>query len=117
MDGVTVVNTIQGVCGYGDGITLAFVFLALLTLVLIVFAFLALYCMIAGKDSECFFLFIILITLSSITIKGTLNQYHAKPIYGPYQVVLVDDNVNFNEFMNRYVIVAHEGELYTIREK
>lgn len=46
-----------------------------------------------------------------------IEQYHAKPIYGPQQVVLVDDDVSLNEFMDRYVIVAHEGELYTIYER
>lgn len=48
---------------------------------------------------------------------GAFRQYQAKPIYGPQQVVLIDDDVSFNDFMDRYVIVAHEGELYTIYEK
>ena len=30
MDGITVVNTIQGICGYGDGTSVGFVLLAFL---------------------------------------------------------------------------------------
>ena len=31
--------------------------------------------------------------------------------------VVIDDNVNFNEFVTRYEIIHQEGEIYTVREK
>ena len=117
MDGITVVNTIQGICGYGDGWTFGFGFLAFLGTVMAVLAILVIYTMIADGDGGGIFMLLIAIGTSILLWFGAYKQYHAKPIYGPQQVVLVDDDVPLNEFMDRYVIVAHEGELYTIYEK
>lgn len=120
MDGVTIVNTIQGVCGYGDGWTIGFGILAFLGTVIAVLAILIIYIMITDKDSadvEGMFMLLVAIGVSILLWFGASKQYHAKPIYGPQQVVLVDDNVSLNEFMDRYVIVAHEGKLYTIYER
>ena len=120
MDGITVVNTIQGICGYGDGWTLGFGFLAFLGTAMAVLAIFVIYIMIAdgdAADAGGIFMLLIAIGVSILLWFGAYEQYHAKPIYGPQQVVLVDDDVPLNEFMDRYVIVAHEGELYTIYEK
>ena len=117
MDGITVVNTIQGICGYGNGWTFGFGFLAFLGTVMAVLAILVIYTMIADGDGGGIFTLLIAIGTSILLWFGAYKQYHAKPIYGPQQVVLVDDDVSFNEFMDRYVIVAHEGELYTIYER
>ena len=117
MDGITVVNTIQGICGYGDGWTFGFGFLAFLGTVTAVLAILVIYIMIADKDAGGMFMLLVAIGVSILLWFGASEQYHAKPIYGPQQVVLVDDDVPLNEFMDRYVIVAHEGELYTIYER
>lgn len=118
MDGITVVNTIQGICGYGDGWTFGFGFLAFLGTVMAVLAILVIYTMIADGDGAGGIpMLLIAIGTSILLWFGAYKQYHAKPIYGPQQVVLVDDDVSFNEFMDRYVIVAHEGELYTIYER
>ena len=46
MDGITVVNTIQGICGYGDGWTLGFGFLAFLGTAMAVLAIFVIYIMI-----------------------------------------------------------------------
>lgn len=117
MNGVTIVNTIQGICGYGDGVTAGFVVLVSLAFLLAVFAFFAIYVIIAEKDFATFFPFTLFVSFAIIFAVAANKQYHDKPIYGPQQVVLVDDTVNFNEFMNKYQIVAHEGNLYTIYEK
>ena len=120
MDGITVVNTIQGICGYGDGWTLGFGFLAFLGTAMAVLAIFVIYIMIADRDcadAGGIFMLLIAIGISILLWFGAYEQYHAKPIYGPQQVVLVDDDVPLNEFMDRYVIVAHEGELYTIYER
>lgn len=117
MDGITVVNTIQGIVGYSNGITAGFVIMAFLCFMLIALAVLVLSLMIKEKMLDGIFPLIICIGLAIILGAGASEQYHAKPVYGPQQVVLVDDDVSLNEFMDRYVIVAHEGELYTIYEK
>ena len=117
MDGITVVNTIQGICGYGDGWTLGFGFLAFLGTAMAVLAIFVIYTMIADGDGGGIFMLLIAIGVSILLWFGAYEQYHTKPIYGPQQVVLVDDDVPLNEFMDRYVIVAHEGELYTIYER
>lgn len=117
MDGITVVNTIQGIVGYSDGITAGFVIMAFLCFILIALAILVFYFMIKDRMFDGIFPLIFCVGLAIILGVGTFKQYHAKPIYGPQQVVIVDDNVSLNEFMNRYVIVAHEGDLYTIYEK
>lgn len=117
MNGVTVVNTVQGICGYGDGITVGFMILAFLAFFLAVFAFFAIYVLIAEKDFAAFVPFIFSVSFAIIFGVAANAQYHAKPIYGPQQVVFVDDTVNFNEFMDRYEIIKQEGQLYTIREK
>lgn len=117
MNGVIVVNTIQGVCDYGDGITVGFVVLASLSFLLVIFSFFAIYTMIADKDFTAFFPLTLGVSFAIIFAVAANEQYHNKPIYGPQQVVLVDDTVNFNEFMNKYQIVSHEGNLYTIYEK
>ena len=117
MDGITVVNTIQGICGYGDGWTFGFGFLAFLGTVMAVLTIFVIYTMIADGDGGGIPMLLIAIGASILLWFGAYKQYHAKPIYGPQQVVLVDDDVPLNEFMDRYVIVAHEGELYTIYER
>ncbi len=117
MNGVTVVNTIQGVCGYGDGITVGFMVLASLSFLLTIFAFFAIYVIITEKDFAVFFPLTLGISFAITFAAAANTQYHNKPIYGPQQVVLVDDTVNFNEFINKYQVVAHEGNLYTIYEK
>lgn len=120
MDGITVVNTIQGICGYGNGWTVGFGFLAFLGTAIAVLAILIIYIMIVDKDSANaggMFMLLGVIGLSILLWSGASEQYHAKPIYGPQQVVIVDDSVSLNDFMDKYVIVAHEGDLYTIYEK
>ena len=117
MDGITVVNTIQGICGYGDGISVGFVFLTFSAFSLAILAIIWLCIMINKKELGGIFILIICTGLAVGFGAAAVKQYHAKPIYGPQQVVLVDDDVSFNEFMDRYVIVAHEGELYTIYER
>lgn len=82
-----------------------------------IFAILAIYYIIKEKVFELLPLFAIC-TIVAIGLGATaFALYHLKPIYGPQQVVLVDDNVDFNEFMDRYEIIKQEGQLYTIREK
>ena len=117
MDGITVVNTIQGICGYGDGISVGFVFLAFLAFSFAVLAIICICIMINEREFRGILLVMICAGLVIGFGTAAVEQYHAKPIYGPQQVVLVDDDVSFNEFMDKYVIVAHEGELYTIYER
>lgn len=117
MDGITVVNTIQGIVGYSNGITAGFVIMAFLAFFLAVFAFFAIYILIAKKDFAAFVPFIFSVSFAIIFGVAANAQYHVKPIYGLQQVVFVDDSVNFNEFMDRYEIIKQEGQLYTIREK
>ena len=117
MDGVTVVNTIQGICGYGNGTSIGFVFLAFFALSSAILAIVSFGIMINERELGVILLVIVCAGLAICLGAAAVEQYHAKPIYGPQQVVLVDDDVSFNEFMDRYVIVAHEGELYTIYEK
>ena len=120
MDGITVVNTVQGLIGYSNGWTVGFGILAFLGTLMVIMAILVLYIMITDKnsaDAGGFFMLLVAIGTSILLWYGASEQYHAKPIYGPQQVVLVDDSVSLNDFMDRYVIVAHEGDLYTIYEK
>lgn len=117
MDGVTVVNTIQGLCGYGDGTSVGFVFLAFFAFSLAILAIICFCIMINERELDAILPTIVCVGLAIGMGIFAIEQYHAKPIYGPQQVVLVDDDVSLNEFMDRYVIVAHEGELYTIYER
>lgn len=118
MDGITVVNTIQGVIGYCDGWTVGFGIIAFLGLATAFLSIMTIFFMIKEKMLDGIFPLIFCIGLTILLGVGASEQYHdAKPVYGPQQVVLVDDDVSLNEFMDRYVIVAHEGELYTIYEK
>lgn len=117
MDGITVVNTIQDIVGYGNGITAGFVIMAFLGLAVAFLGIIVLFFMIKDKTLDGIFPLIFCIGLTIALGAMASEQYHAKPVYGPQQVVLVDDDVSLNEFMDRYVIVAHEGELYTIYEK
>lgn len=117
MDGITVVNTIQGIIGYGNGWSIGFGILAFFVVVMTILALFVFYFMIKEKMLDGIFSLAICIGLAIILGAGASEQYHAKPIYGPQQVVLVDDDVSLNDFMDRYVIVAHEGDLYTIYEK
>lgn len=117
MDGITVVNTVQGIVDYSNGITAGFVIMAFLGLAVAFLGIIVLFFMIKDKMLDGIFPLIFCIGLAIILGAMASEQYHAKPVYGPQQVVLVDDDVSLNEFMDRYVIVAHEGELYTIYEK
>lgn len=117
MDGVTVVNTIQGICGYGNGTSVGFVFLAFFAVSLAILAIICFCIMIIEREPGAILPIIVCVGLTIGLGTAAIEQYHAKPIYGSQQVVLVDDDVSFNEFMDRYVIVAHEGELYTIYER
>lgn len=117
MDGITVVNTIQGICGYGDGASAGFVFLAFCAFSLAILAIICFCIMIKERELRGIFLVIVCVGFAIGYGAAAVEQYHAKPIYGPQQVVLIDDDVSLNEFMDRYVIVAHEGELYTIYER
>lgn len=118
MDGVTVVNTIQGFYGYSKGITTRVVIFSLFTVIFAIVSLFAIYRLITAQDFNNYgFLFMISLTLGVAAAAGAFTLYHKKPIYGPQQIVIVDDDVNFNEFMDRYEIIKQEGQLYTIREK
>ena len=118
MDGVTVVNTIQGFYGYGKGITAEVVIFSIFTVIFAIVSLFAFYRLITTQDFGTYgFLFMISFAMCVTAIAGALSLYHKKPIYGPQQVVIVDDDVDFNEFMNKYKIIKQEGQLYTIMEK
>lgn len=118
MNGVTVVNTIQGFYGYGKGITGGVIFFFLFTVIFAIVSFFALYRLITTQDFGTYgFLLMISLVLGVAAVAGAFTSYYKKPIYGPQQVVIVDDDVDFNEFMDRYKIIKQEGQLYTVREK
>jgi hypothetical protein len=59
---------------------------------------------------------IILLFLLLLFCCGSTIKYCTKTSYQQYQVT-IDNNVSIKEFYNKYKIVSHEGQIYTIQER
>ena len=81
MDGITVVNTIQGICGYGDGISVGFIFLAFFAFSFAILAIIGLCIMINEREFRGILLVMICVGSAFGFGAAAVEQYHAKPIY------------------------------------
>ena len=59
-------------------------------------------------------LFVIIMIISVICAEISLQKTKYKVT--EYKII-ISDNVKFNEFNDRYIIVEQEGKIYTIRER
>lgn len=124
MDGVNIVKTSEIIVGYMPGINGYIICLGAITLICLAFSLLMLYIGSLKSNKEngsalgitiAGLLFLIIpITIGFSTIECYKK---ATPIYGNQYTVVVDDGVDFNEFMSEYEIVSIDGKLYDVIEK
>lgn len=104
MDGVTIVNTVHGIIGYTHGVNLEVIIIFFVACIVTFTFILSMISLI--KDQNCTIgVCLILLLLSAIGWYGVYHEYTNKPIWGELSVVIVSDDVYFNEFMDKYEIV------------
>lgn len=109
MDGVTILNqypevTNSPIWGLGAVILIA------LTIIGIVLA-------IWKKDFSYIVVFIVFGVFMGLLGTGLFGKYIPRETGKITYQVTISDNVSFNEFADKYEIVAQDGLIYTVKEK
>jgi len=122
LEGIKIIKTLTetkytyGIINLIGGIALLVVGLILLSIIIVCITDLFKHKKIddLGSFIMCVILGVFLI-LSSIS---TIGNYFTRTQYTTtkYQVI-IDDNVKYNDFVNRYDIISHDGDIYTIKDK
>lgn len=109
MEGITILSTIKDVV-WTDGTAIIFIVLMTITLL---FGLIAIFVVEWNYDCGIVMLSIAAIILIGAIITGIFGP---KEPYIKHQV-LIDKSVSMTEFHNKYILLEHDGEIYTITEK
>lgn len=93
---------------------------AKVTILVIISLFVIVGICFAIRDSDISSVFCCVIAgiIVSLFIGGLVNEYTKKPLeYETRYKVLISDEVNFNEFNDKYDVLGQEGKIFIIRDR